>query len=824
MSDNIGFWKLENASDISVGDFNNVSNKEKCGVCPGSNGDSAYTIKTENPAKIKKLVFCEDGYLYYKFGKDYFYGITKEYEELLAGISADGSLVPVLQGAGRFMLTGRGGVKGVISDKVKAFIPCKSNGYDAVKVSYVNTGDCEFTKELSSTYIFKEECVSVEISIDLENIADGCEQGSFVKTFLNDFEVFKKRISYDWIYPENNDFVYKDVDALALSYEFDEFTMYSFARKLPNREYIIKFIKPESIPVGFVKNSKNYRQVFYNDITFVKKTANESYIALFKSRNSDFATGISLVEKNDNTTLIEGKQVDININVTNIAAKSIIFSAKYNIIDYYGNIIEEKIIYNSTLKSGEQANRNLKMSLESYGMFYLNYYISSSNYEYRECFPFATVPKYDFKYKEISPFGIGDTHSETPEQGESIAALAGKMGIALVRIGRAWSFTQEEEAEKLEKHGVKRFISGHIGYNRDINKTANIEELFVKDKYWIKKSDYYVMANEIDSGVKANYDMSRRLIKNEYKPCFFEPAYAAVQKHYSEYIDKMSWQANCHATLEWLEAFYEEGIWDKSSFIDVHSYSSPSGPDKCFSNKLHSMYANTFSNEYACVRWKRACRRYGNKRLFVGETGYPTPALDRREIDIRTQADFNTRIALFFLEAGAEAMMFYGFLDRTSYGTGVGLRENEMNFGACYNYDYYGVFMPKPWAVAYANITRRFDGVVRCAHNAKYEEDEVGTLRAFDVETKDNGCFTVLWSNIYLIPNTTADGRVNNVERPAMPAWESRWIKKETRVFDAVGDTVTVVDIMGNERILKSENGKVSIEVSGSPIYVYGIE
>jgi len=74
-----------------------------------------------------------------------------------------------------------------------------------------------------------------------------------------------------------------------------------------------------------------------------------------------------------------------------------------------------------------------------------------------------------------------------------------------------------------------------------------------------------------------------------------------------------------------------------------------------------------------------------------------------------------------------------------------------------------------------------------------------------------------------MLPNTTVEGRVNKVERIPMPAWEDRWIETEIREFDAVGDTVTVVDIMGNLKEIKAENGKVKIEVSGSPIYVYGI-
>ena len=176
---------------------------------------------------------------------------------------------------------------------------------------------------------------------------------------------------------------------------------------------------------------------------------------------------------------------------------------------------------------------------------------------------------------------------------------------------------------------------------------------------------------------------------------------------------------------------------------------------------------------------------------------------------------------MFFLEAGAEDIIYYCIFDRTSWYIGGGAW-NEMYFGACYNYDYYGVYMPKPWAAAYCNLTRVMDGHKKVSYFDKYEEGEFGTLRAFKVEKEDSE-FAVLWSNIFELPNTTISGRVDKVERKPMPLWANRWEKTETREFDTIGDTVKVVDIMGNSREIKAENGKVKIEISGSPIYVYGI-
>ena len=57
-----------------------------------------------------------------------------------------------------------------------------------------------------------------------------------------------------------------------------------------------------------------------------------------------------------------------------------------------------------------------------------------------------------------------------------------------------------------------------------------------------------------------------------------------------------------------------------------------------------------------------------------------------------------------------------------------------------------------------------------------------------------------------------------------MPAWESRWLVSEKRTFDTDADTVRVIDIMGNVSEIPAQNGKVTIEITGSPVYIYGIK
>ena len=820
--DNVKNWQLADVENISVGDFNNVSDREKFGICPGQRGDSAFEIKNETAGDLKSIKRVDGDYKFICAKGGYFYGITNENTELIA-IDKGESLIPVLEGAGGMLLSSR--EKKVLLEVggVKDFVTGCEDGNETVTVYYNAGGANKLVREAMNKYIFRQNCISVEAYTDCIGLEEQPINCAFARKYLNTSPVVKKRVCYNWIYPENNDFAYRQVDALSTSEVFGDTAFYTFIRDENTTNKFYRLSAPTSrLPVVVPKDTVDLSYKYNFELVFTPACAKESYIALFSGRDSDFAAGIASIDKNDNSTMFVGKELALNINVTNISKRPIRYSVRYNIMDYYNNAVVSNIYYNNALSAGEAADHNINLTLEKYGMYYLNLYVSDGKKEYRECYPFAMLEDYKFTAREKSPFGIDAPHHETYDQATSTLSILDKLGVSGIRIGEA--FDTKGFLERLKDYNVTDYFGGASCALNAESVDKFKENLKQTCETFIKGGKYFVMANETDSPYKANYDTSLKFLKECYIPYTYNVAYDYISKKYPDMLDKVIWQSNCHGTTEWLEAFHETGMWDNSEFIDIHSYSSPSGPDKVFSNKMESMYANTFSNEYAITRWKRLIRRYGEKRLVITETGYPTtPAFgDTTEIDIRTQADFNTRIALFFLEGKAESVYYYCMYDRT--GALIGTSEwNEMYFGALYNYDYNGVYMPKPWAAAFANLTRRLDGYQECVHNEKYEEDEYGTLRAFDVKKENGEKLTVLWSNIYLQPNTTAKGRVNRVKRIPMLAWESRWKEKETRTFESDRDTVRVVDIMGNETVLKVENGKVEIEVSGSPIFVYGI-
>lgn len=861
----IGTWKLDREANVYVGDFDNGG----IAVFPGKFGDAAATFRDDSldPVSynnkegfsyiykdesdilkvrdamrecislddtfsgnvVKTYPINEADYIYSYKGSNYFYGIKKDNTELIALMDQNGTLTPVIKGAGSYRFLDENKNIRLNVTGVKSFEEVK-NG---VKVCYYCDADCRYLREIYTIYTFRKDGIGVEACIDAEDFSPLLfrEFCFFVRQPLNPCSEYKKRMSYYWNYPEDNDYVHKETDAIVLSENIGNSTVYTFIRDR-NSEHQYEFcnLTRQFLPLQItekwpifrrsIPTTQNVSYKYNMDIVFMEKCETSAYHALFKSKGSDFAAGVCAVENHDNSTLFFGKEITLNLNVTNISEKEINYSVRYNIINHYNEIVDSGIFYNNRLKAGEQANRNLKLNLENYGMHYLNLYVVSENYVHRENYPFMMVEEKELEYRAKSPFGLCAPYTNCEAEQDAAVKLLGNLGISSMRMDK-----QNKNfylSDCLKDAGITRQSIG-IAYNKTSSDVEGyIEKVRELAKDWLDRVEIFFMANEFDMQTKGNYSKSQKAIQERFVPYTFAPAYEFFKNEYPDKIHKVVWESNCHGTVEWFEAFYEAGIWDKSEIIDIHSYSNPTGPDKVFTNTVENKFSSMYSIEYAAQRWKRVCKRYGKKRLIIGETGYPTSVSTKVGMNPRTVADFNVRAAMFLLEAGAELINFFSTFDRVSVLVGTSTWR-ELYFGAFTNTDYFGTYMPKPWAAAYANLIRRLDGFEACEYSTKYDEDEFGTLRAFNVTLKGEKKLSVLWSNVYMQPNTTSIGGVKRTPRISMPAWENPWPTTETREFDAVGDTVTVIDVMGNSKTVAATDGKVQLEISGSPIYVYGI-
>ena len=609
----IGKWHLEPKEKVSVGDFCNVTDVEKYGVFPGKfEGDSAYTLVNEDAKPLAKKAYVADEYVYTYTADSYFYGITKENTEVIAVIE-DNILTPISEGAGGFVFE-KEGKKVFFVKAVTDFTVDDSGEYTALTVNYSAEGQFGYVMKLCNIYTFKERSFTVDALIECMDLPEGIDNSYFAKKYLNDYENHTKRVSMRWEYPENDDFAFKIFDGLIVAEKYGDYALYSnIIDENCDGKILIRDVDPKALPLS-PNFEKEFSYKYHIEYAVVKESEKESYVGLFKSRNSDFAAGVAAVEDNCNNTLFMGKDIHLNLNVTNITDKELNYTVKYELLDYYENKLLCNTYYTNILPAYGTADRNIKMTLDKYGIYFLNYYVVSENQEYKETYTFCLIEEYDFKHRYNNKFGICATHSETVGQARSTAKICGKMGLSLTRDGRSLHTDKLHEyliAEDVPRYtGVGRYTTdpaGIVWEGRDDDLERMMKD--VRDSAYMFDDEHCVycfVANEIDSPAKCNYQKSMKLLTEKFIPKTFEPIYNYIKENHPHALDKMIWQSNCHATTEWMEAFYETGLWDKSALIDIHSYSSPSGPDKMFTNSIKSMHANTYSNEYAMERWKKS--------------------------------------------------------------------------------------------------------------------------------------------------------------------------------------------------------------------------
>ena len=169
---------------------------------------------------------------------------------------------------------------------------------------------------------------------------------------------------------------------------------------------------------------------------------------------------------------------------------------------------------------------------------------------------------------------------------------------------------------------------------------------------------------------------------------------------------------------------------------------------------------------------------------------------------------------------GASKIELYCFYDRRSFGSGFDADDTEMNYGMFYQPDFLGVVKPKPVAAALAALNHVTDGIRKTESCDKYTRSD-GTLRAFKMSVEGSGDIYTVWSNKYPLCNAVVGKQTDR--EPSLP-WVDQWDGKyEDVTFDAAGSKVTVTDVMGNSKVYTAKNGKVTVPVSGSPLYISGI-
>ena len=851
-------WSNEGGSD---GEFDNsgslaptpgssdtVTNLSK----PNTDADDDKNPLPENRNFPTTDLTQKDDLEFYYEGNSYVYAIDKNGKEYISYKYVTGELLDVLTGAGKYVLKTKSGANILTTGNVQDYDVFMKDAFPAVTVQYKISGTAT-DSSVQTTYVFKENCITIasQISANSTTVISNAKS-QFIRGFINSYKDCEVKVNSKWIYPSNGDYPYPDFESLCYKHQLtDDIYMYSFMRGegIPTL-YNVNDLPHDEMTMTFESN----KGLFYTheyDLCFVD-TAIENhqapdYRGLFKSLASDFAAGVAPVNNtDDNSTVFVGDEVKLNINVTNLTDDDLKFSLRYDIRDYYGNVVDKGLFIDSTVYKNTGANRNITVK-GNYGMYYLNLYVISNYSTYSECYPFALIADYDYKYNSTSPFGINSANTKNNAETENTARLFAKIGVATSRINANMSYL----GEQLHKNGITR-INGIVASPFEYDGGT---ETFIKDvEDALKKISPYIDSLEVGNEMNLLVMQGKKTMDEVY-PIFYDYTFKKIKNLLAskypniEYIPA-PFSAGEQAWVDQLTKGYDvdtdgDGIkehipevWSQLTTTSTHVYGNPWMPDE-FAIYNPAYKSGTWCIEAALQRLEECFNTYctdpNEKDFYITELGYPTSAGDPQTVCLRTQADYIVRSGILCSAYGADRIQYYCMYDRSQAKSGFYNKKlenevldmNEYNFGLFYEADYYGRFIPKPAGVAFAVMTQQLESIDKNTMHIfdKYDEGyDTNGVRAFKCRTALKGDVTVAYSNYESLPNgkKNSSGLVED-RTPTLP-WNSLWTKVDETKFDAVGDKVTVVDIMGNSKVYTAENGKVTIPLTGSPVYIYGVK
>ena len=756
-----------------------------------------------------------DSLQFFYQGITYAYGITKNGHERIALIDQNnGDWIDLLNGAGTITLKSTNNAVLVQTDGIDRFSAAMYDGFMTLHVYYRLSGIDASRSELFTEYVFKRNSIQVSQHVNCNSSYTISSENSILnRQLLQQYTNADKTMVGKWVYPNNGDYPYQVNESIGSVITFDEHhALYTFMKSISESSEIYRKSYPDyNIPLEF-NDSKGISYTCEYSLVPATRTGDDvtdRYRALFSGRGANYAAGVFPADGNtENSTIFVGDSVTLNLNMTNLTDKDNTFSLRYDIRDYYGKIVDSGIFVNNTSYAGTSMDRKIRIS-GTYGMYYLNLYSITREYTHLECYPFALIPTSDYKYRSTNPFGIAGVEGlDTMSDYLLAAKLIVKIGAGNYRMSNTTEGNFAAVRE-MYKAGVKINYQAVVENYKDgyLNKVdafqKNLESLVDRVSDF---ADSVEVGNEIDgfSTISGEYEMGD--LMNRYINGMFLPAAETVHGKKMRYANAGS--AGCPTGL--FDALGK--YWNKLDVLSVHAYGIPVMPDSCPGRSDYWNY------EDALKRTSNAIKLYGNKELYVSETGYPTHPDEPKSVSLRTQADYNMRILVLGSSYGASRIQLYSFYDRKSYFNCYSSSDSELNFGLCYQPDFLGIVKPKPSIVAFAVISAVTDGLKKTEAYGKYTG---GTLRTFKMEMQNGENVYAVWSNAHPQPNAyythLSDRKIG------MP-WVNEYQESETAVFETTGKKVTVTDIMGNTKTYTSVNGKVQIPVTGSLIYVKGIQ
>lgn len=795
-------------------------------VTPSASSQSAVLPEsridiTGNPEDTSPLT-DNDNLKYYYQTTEYCYGITADGQEFFSQQNADGTQTDIVNGSAITIKD--------TSDKILCRTAhlsgvelLEDEPTESIRVTYETTDD---DAVFTTTYTFYEHYVKATSKLSNFQTTASIGTAYLERSYPNSYTGMEQKMNSNWVFPDNQDFPYKEFDSYVTVHSIDSahklYTFYhgedanikEFYEYYPKDRFLLE------TEDGQLKNTRvDYELVFENE----EVDSDCDYFALFKSKGQPLAIGVAPTERNAcGSSVFTDKNTQLNLNISNMDTETAEGVLTFHLYDYYGNDLVNDT-HAISLKGRMACNRILDLSEITNGktgIYYLDMMLCGEDYTYRELYPFALLADYDYVYREDNPFGISGMHFGEYEANDTTIYLADVLGMSHARVGISTPEYVSSDytllktyLEKLKAAGIQ--VSGQFilmdnwTYPTDsISFGKRLDKALSETSPWLTAMEIGNEQNMID--VSYNYFESESASMEYYLKTQF-----SIGDQITESYDLPLISAGVGlCDSEWLNLLDKTGIFDASDILSTHAYSYPHSPD--FTKDI----TVTHSFESSLVRVRSFLDRVGDKTWYLSEMGLPTTPLSTENtfsgVDLRTQADYTIREYLLALSYGADVVESYSLYDQINMFKGMDNENNEFHFGMFYDQDYYGRILPKPYAVAYATMTRQMDGV-RSVCEVDSPSD---TVRLFQITLADGETFHAAYSTAHRLSNDAVTGK----RTPNLP-WQNQWRGQETVSFTASSDAdVYTIDLMGNKKNYRTnKKGTVSIPVDGSPVFLYGI-
>lgn len=451
--------------------------------------------------------------------------------------------------------------------------------------------------------------------------------------------------------------------------------------------------------------------------------------------------------------------------------------------DFEGKIVEErKDKFTLTSRSIKQ----MEIAIPSHpGAYFAEASVHYNGQEYFSRTSLGVAAKYEFKHLDSSIFGIA-AYWEIPDK-KAIDALLRRMGVHWIRRGDSRETVKAIGAEANWHSNVKP-----LQWSNEPQKKLDWmrKELNDCDR---RQNPYWEFGNEWNMSERGTGKFADNYVNDWLKPL-------AKIREEGNFKVKLLSMGLAGADLKFLKGIYDNGGWPLLSGIAFHPGRGNFAPD---------YLAAGWTYLGSIRRMKEAIGKYGDKPLWVTEAYACTLPHSWWHDSLRRATENVILTYVLGMAEGIKAVMFYQMQDGTGFNPGgINLNDHEYHYGLL---DRKGAV--KPLLLAYCAISDALDG----ANFRRYISFNDKQLKGVEFDTP-RGRLAVLWHR--------ADGYIQSVKSKTYTTpepWLEHWKTRIQAVFETTGTQVTIVDCIGRKWNVAAKDGRITLDMTGSPIMVYGL-